>query len=796
MITNIIKRDNKLMPFDKEKILNVIRKAFVNNGLENESIINSVFERVMDEIIKTNLSTMKVEEIQDIIQKILMKEGYLDIAQKFIEYRFVHKEQRDRQNQIYTSISSICKVTDRENANVGNGPSSKMLQIAETSSKAFNDAFLEDKKFLNAKLAGKVYDHDASWGPVGTTTCTFIPLRTLIEKGFNTGHGFIRVPQRIKTAAQLACISLQANQNDQHGGQAFGWFDRDLVNAVKREYEWQKMNIINSLSILGFIDFVSEEEKEIINSLEISNDMDYEEICDLIYAEEKIKETQYKSLKGKYRDILNDLPQELKIKVEKLAWNNTEKETLQAMEATIHNLNSMHSRAGAQVPFSSINIGTDTTKEGRLVAKSLMLAYEKGLGKGEQPIFPNIIFKVKDGVNYEPDSPNFDLFLIALRVGSKRLFPTFCFQDATINKNFPEDVPTMGCRTRVSWNRHGKNQTCEGRGNLSFTTVNLSGIALDCKINKKVISNLNVKFEEFCEEYGVVIPEEYSAIELIKTFFLELNDNVDIAIQQLYQRFKYQSTFKVEDFPFLMSGVWMDSEKLRKGDTVGEVIKHGTLGLGFIALAECLLTLVGVHHGQSEIADKLGLEIVKFLNTKTERASDLYNLNYAVIGTPAEGLTGKFLSKDKNLYGTIEGITDKEWYTNSCHIPVEFEISIFEKIRIEGQYTKYCAGGSITYVELNESPLGNIDAYYKIVQAMHDADVVYGAINFPCDRCKDCGHFGIIPHECPNCGSIDISRIRRITGYLSEEDNFNYAKKCEKDHRVKHMTIKKVGLAK
>lgn len=446
----------------------------------------------------------------------------------------------------------------------------------------------------------------------------------------------------------------------------------------------------------------------------------------------------------------------------------------------------------AQVPFSSINIGTDTTKEGRLIAKCLLLAYEKGLGKEEQPIFPNIIFKVKDGVNYEPDSPNFDLLLLSLRVSSKRLFPTFSFQDATINKGFPEDVPTMGCRTRISWNRHSKRQTCEGRGNLSFTTINLSGIALEVKFNDKTYKNFKCDFYNLCRKYKINIPKEYRYISIIKTFFIELNKYIDIVTKQLYDRYRYQCTFKVEDFPFLMSGIWMGSEELKKGDSLESIIKHGTLGIGFISLAECLVALVGEHHGQSNVANKLGLEIVKFLNTKAEYASNFYNLNYAVIATPAEGLTGKFSSKDNKIYGKIKGVTDKEWYTNSFHIPVEYEISIFDKIKIEGEYSKYCGGGSITYVELNESPLGNIDAYYKIIQAMHDADVVYGAINFPCDRCKDCGHFGIIPHECPVCGSFDISRIRRITGYLSEEDNFNYAKKCEKNHRVKHLNIKKI----
>lgn len=345
MITNIIKRNNKIESFNKEKILKVIEKAFVKNGIENKQSIINVFDKVMEEIIKLDVSTIKVEEVQDIIQKNIMKEGYFEIATKFVEYRFVKKNERDRKNNIFESISNICKVTDRENANVGNGPSSKMLQIAETSAKEFNDAYLEDEKFLDAKLFNKVYDHDSSWGPVGTTTCCFIPLSKLEDNGFNTGHGFIRVPKRIRTAAQLACIALQANQNDQHGGQAYGWFDKDLVNSIKREFEWQKMNTINTLSFLGFIDNITEEDKKIIKSLDCTTD-DLEELCELVYAEQKIVDDQYKQLKKKYKEVFNNLPSNLQEKISNLAWINTEQETLQAMEATVHNLNSMHSRAG------------------------------------------------------------------------------------------------------------------------------------------------------------------------------------------------------------------------------------------------------------------------------------------------------------------------------------------------------------------------------------------------------------------------------------------------------------------
>lgn len=576
------------------------------------------------------------------------------------------------------------------------------------------------------------------------------------------------------------------------GGQAFGWFDRDLANSAESEYEWQKMNIINVLSRLGFIQGISEEDATSIEALQLPPNPDLDDLCNLIYAERNVQDSNYRKIEKRYKEIFNGLEESLKVRIESLAWENTEIETLQAMEATVHNLNSMHSRAGAQVPFSSVNIGTDESKFARLVAKCLLLAYEKGLGKGEQPLFPNICFKVKSGVNYEPDTPNFDLLLLALRVSSKRLFPTFNFQDSTINKDFPEDVPTMGCRTMVNWNRHGgDHQTCERRGNLSFTTVNLPNTAMECKYGNVRINNLDSEFEDLKKSYKLKIPQEYKDNVIVKEFFIRLNQNVDAAILQLVARFKYQCTFRKSDFPFLMSGSWMDSEKLGKNDDLYEVLKHGTLGIGLIGLAETLKCLVSKHHGEDENANQLGREIVRFMAEKADRAADRYNLNFAVIATPAEGLAGKLVARDKKIYGIIEGVTDKEWYTNSFHVPVEYDIDIFEKIKIEGKYSKYARGGSICYVELSESPLGNIDAYYKIIQTMYEEDVVYGAINFPCNRCRNCGQFGVLEETCPVCGSDDISRIIRITGYLAEDENFNAAKRAEARNRKVHLKIKK-----
>lgn len=563
--------------------------------------------------------------------------------------------------------------------------------------------------------------------------CTFIPLRKLLNNGFNTGHGYIRQPQRIKSAAALACIVFQANQNDQHGGQAYGWFDRDLAPYVKREFEWQIQNLKNNLASLGIEEF----------------------------DEEKIKQ---------------------------IAWENTEKETFQAMESLVFNLNSMHARAGAQVPFTSINIGTDTSKEGRLVSKMLLLAYEKGLGKGEQPIFPNIIFKVKSGVNFEPDTPNYDLLMLSLRVTSKRLFPNYVFQDCTLNRDFPEDVPVMGCRTRISWNRHkpAEEQTCEGRGNTSFTTVNPVGIALKAKYRMKYNDKIEQAFNDLVVKYKIVIPEVYSENKVIRKFFVELNKYIDIIVDQLLDRFAYQGKFLKQDFPFLMNGVWMDSDKLNKLDTVADVIKHGTLTIGFIGLAETLTCLVGKHHGEDSNADLLGLEIVKFMRKKVDEAAETHDLNFSLLATPAEGLCEKLVAIDKKKYGEIKGITDKAWYTNSFHVPVEFKIGMFKKIEIEGKYHSYCNGGQISYIELKEAPIDNGEGMYEVLKYMKQNDMSYVSFNFPVDRCRKCNLSGIIEKECPACGSSDISRIRRITGYLAELDNFNNGKREETLHRVSH----------
>jgi len=913
-----IKRDGQKVKFNDEKIKNAIQKAFIANGINNNKIFNQITTDVIKALEQEGKSVQKVEHIQDIVEKTIANDGYFAVAKEFILYRDKRTMERKKKERLFQKISSIIKITDRENANVGNSPSSKLLQISEESDREYAELYLTKEEVLKAMKENLIYPHDYSWMGVGTTTCvpdfeytllkdmngktfrvkfdffnnliekyhdfvvesnnqeildleltkvryqiygrtgwtplnkimrrkindgeklyqlkirkgvplhltenhkipvirdnkeillttkdvqigdeiirvnattikghdktenyvnttlstnrsstnkiidknivpydryvfdletgehwftvndyivhncTFIPLRKLLKNGFNTGHGYIRTPKRIKTASSLACIILQSNQNDQHGGQAFGWFDRDMAPYVTREYNWQVKKLKEDLENLGITNF-----------------------------DEK--------------------------KIQKTAWENTEKETFQAMESLVFNLNSMHARAGAQVPFTSINIGTDTSKEARLVAKMLLLAYEKGLGKGEQPLFPNIIFKVKSGINFEPNTPNYDLLMLSLRVTSKRLFPNYVFEDSTLNRDFPEDVPVMGCRTRISWDRHkpADKQTCEGRGNISFTTINPVGIALKSKYHLKYTDKIEKAYTKLMAKYHIIIPQVYNSSKLIKIFFVELNKNVDIIIEQLLDRFAYQCKFTKQDFPFLMNGVWMDSDKLGKSDTVANAIKHGTLTIGFIGLAETLTCLVGKHHGEDNNADLLGIEIVKFLRKKADEAAETYDLNFSVLATPAEGLCQKLVAIDKEKYGEIKGVTDKAWYTNSFHVPVEYKISMFKKIEIEGKYHSYCNGGQISYIELKEAPVDNIEGMYGILKHMAINDMSYVAINFPVDRCPNCGYSGLIENDCPVCKtpSEEISRIRRITGYLAELSSFNHGKKEEVLHRVSH----------
>jgi ribonucleoside-triphosphate reductase len=588
-------------------------------------------------------------------------------------------------------------------------------------------------------------------------------IERLFAGGFSTGNGFIREPQDIQSYAALACIAIQSNQNDQHGGQSIPNFDYAMGKGVAKTY--RKLFIKNLEKALDFyeVETPSTRARELVVTVERDHGL-----SPRLMTQNGFDEALLPMLDGLLGEEEIDGEKIIRL-TRKHARAEVERATFQAMEALVHNLNTMHSRAGAQIPFSSLNYGTDTSAEGRLITRSLLLATEAGLGNGETPIFPIHIFKVREGVNYNSDDPNYDLFRLACKVSAKRLFPNFSFLDAPFNKGYfqpgyPErEVAYMGCRTRVIANAHDPSrEITDGRGNLSFTSINLPRIAIN--------SNGRVDF-----------------------FFEELERKLNLVFDQLMDRYRIIARKKVRNFPFLMGqGVWMDSEKLGPDDTVGEVLKHGTLTIGFIGLAEALVSLIGRHHGESEEAQNLGLDIIGFMRAKCDRKTRETGFNYTLIATPADGLSGRFVGIDRKRYGDIPGVTDREYYTNSFHIPVHFEINAFDKIRLEAPYHSLTNGGHITYVELDGDPCHNLEAFESVVRYMKESGIGYGSINHPVDRDPDCGYNGIIGDECPRCHRREedgskFERIRRITGYLvGTLDRFNNAKRAEESDRVKH----------
>jgi ribonucleoside-triphosphate reductase len=617
---------------------------------------------------------------------------------------------------IFDSITVLqAKDSDlkRDNANInGDSPMGAMLQYGANTAKEYNLEYLIKPAIAELHRDGWIHIHDLDFY-AWTTTCTQIELRKLFKNGFNTGHGHLRAPKSIGSYAALAAIAIQSNQNDQHGGQSVVDFDYAMAEGVRCTYQKYLKE--------GY------------------------EIC----------------------ERLNDLKD--KAWILDYAMEKTTRDTYQAMEGFIHNLNTMHSRAGAQVPFSSINYGTDTSWEGRLAIEQLLLATEAGLGHGETPIFPIQIFRVKEGVNYNPDDPNYDLFKLAMKVSAKRLFPNFAFIDAPFNLQYykpghPEtEVAYMGCRTRVMGNVYDPSrEIAPGRGNLSFTSINLPRLGIESK--------------------GGYL-----------TFFKLLDKMLDATMQQLLDRYKIQASRVVRNFPFLMGeGVWMDSEGLSPDDTVGEVLKHGTLSIGFCGLAECLVALNGKHHGEDEFSQELGLRIVGYIRDYCNRKSTELGMNVTCLATPAESLAGRLLRSDRERYGIIKGVTDREYYTNSFHVPVYYHLPALKKIDIEAPYHALTNAGHISYVELDGDPTKNLAAFERVVRHMKEAGIGYGSINHPVDRDPVCGYNGIINDTCPCCGrsetdGVPFERIRRITGYLvGTLDKWNDAKRAEERDRVKH----------
>ena len=767
MITKIIKRDGREAPFNIEKIAHAIFMAAEAVGGHDYSTSMELACKVADQLESEigQGAVPTVEQIQDMVEKVLVNNGHARTAKEFILYRAERTRVREMNTKLMRTYEDLtfkaAKDSDikRENANInGDTAMGTMLKYGSEGAKQFYEMYILDPVHAKAHNEGDIHIHDMDFLTL-TTTCCQIDIIKLFEKGFSTGHGFLRAPNDIASYSALACIAIQSNQNDQHGGQSIPNFEYGMAPGVAKTYKKHyRKNLAKALELLCGVENADDVAREIVekNGLcpKLANDSAFVSSMTAYIAE----------------NFSSELAPRIVEFARKYALSETERATYQAMEALIHNLNTMHSRAGAQIPFSSLNYGLDTSAEGRLVMKSILLATDAGLGNGETPIFPIQIYKVKEGINYNPGDPNYDLFKLACKVSAKRLFPNFSFIDAPYNLRYykpghPEtEVAYMGCRTRVMANNYDKTQeVVNGRGNLSFTSINLPRIAINAKGN-------------------------------IDWFFEDLDRKLTIVFDQLLDRFKIQSEKTVRNYPFLMGqGIWIGSEKLGIDDKVGEVLKHGTLTVGFIGLAECLKALTGKHHGESKDAQNLGLEIIGFMRKRADETSKKYGLNFTVIGTPAEGLSGRFVRIDKKKFGIINGVTDRDYYTNSFHIPVYYPISAADKIKLEAPYHDLTNAGHITYVELDGDPMENLDAFEQVIRCMKESGVGYGSINHPVDRDPVCGYTGIIGNECPCChrteddGKGKFERIRRITGYLvGTLDSFNDAKRAEVDDRVKH----------
>ena len=747
MIFTVKKRDGREMPFNIEKIADAVIKAFRASGeldeqikasqaqmtlLGTDDLLTNVALKVAAEAVghleAENKTKPDIEEIQDAVEKALTEGGYANTAKSYILYRAERTRVREVNTRLMQTLHDItfssAKESDlkRENANIdGDTAMGTMLKYGSESAKHFYTMMMLKPEHSRAHMDGDIHIHDLDFYSL-TMTCCQIDLIKLFKNGFNTGHGHLREPKDIRSYAALAAIAIQSNQNDQHGGQSVPNFDYAMADGVRITYRKAYLsNMVKALMLL-----TSKSEEEILPVVKkLHSEMAEMGMVATLVPNDKFQETEVRELSKTYDAEIVKNAQKF---AEKMAYEETDKATFQAMEAFVHNLNSMHSRAGAQTPFSSINYGMCTEPEARMVMKNLLLTTEEGLGGGETAIFPIQIFRVKDGINLNPGEPNYDLFKLACRVSAKRLFPNFSFQDAPYNLQYykpghPEtEISYMGCRTRVIGNHYDPSREISyGRGNLSFTSINLPRIAIKMK-----------------------------SVDL---FFKELDRMMQLVSDQLMERFAVQSRRKVKNFPFLMGqGVWIDSDKLGWEDTVGEVIKHGTLSIGFIGLAETLVMLTGKHHGESEASQELGLKIIGHMREFCDKESERLGLNFSLLATPAEGLSGRFVRMDKKKFGIIPGVTDRDYYTNSFHVPVYYKISAFKKLSLEAPYHALTNAGHISYIELDGDPTQNLDAFEKIVQHMAKVGIGYGSINHPVDRDPVCGFVGVIGDVCPRCG--------------------------------------------
>ncbi len=734
MIHTVVKRDGRVVGYNEEKIKAAIRKAMLTTELgEDEALIN----KITDRIGCSGKERMTVEQIQDLVEDELMRSPRREVAKRYIAYRDQRSiarraKTRDMFNEI---IEAKNNDITRENANMNtDSPAGMMMKFASETTKPFVDDYLLSPEARDAVRSGYIHIHDKDYYPTKSLTCVQHPLDRILSYGFIAGHGESRPAKRIETASVIACISLETCQNEMHGGQAIPAFDFYLAPFVRSSFIEEVENLAR----------LEERDLTHLHSVQLTD----------------FKKLPLSGLSGDERLLQH-------------AINRTVSRVHQAMEAFIHNMNTIHSRGGNQVVFSSINYGTDTSAEGRCIIRELLHSTYEGVGNGATAIFPIQIWKKKRGVNYLPGDPNYDLYQLACKVTARRFFPNFVNLDATFNhhdkwraddpERYKYEIATMGCRTRVFEDRFGE-KTSIGRGNLSFTTINIVRLAIEC---------MNTQDKE----------------ERIAAFFRRLDDVLEIAARQLNDRFDFQKTALAKQFPLLMSKLWTGGEALAPEDKIAPVINHGTLGIGFIGLAECLVALVGKHHGESDEAQALGLRIVSHMRSRANDFSEKYQHNYSVLATPAEGLSGKFTAKDRKSFGEIPGITDKVYYTNSNHVPVYYHCSPKHKAEIEAPYHELTRGGHIFYVEIDGDATHNPEAIYDIVDLMDKNNIGYCSVNHNRNRCMHCGYEDASENleKCPKCGSAAIDRLQRITGYLvGTTDRWNNAKLAELRDRVVH----------
>ena len=738
MIQSIIKRDGRVVLYEQNKIASAILRALEVSGDGDAADAARVANDVQRELESKFIDqSPNIEAIQDTVERQLMNHGFNAAAKAYILYRATRTRAREANTVLMKTIDEItnidARISDmkRDNANIdGNTAMGSMLQIGSAGAKAYNEMYLLRPEHAKAYREGDIHIHDFDFYSL-TTTCCQIDIQKLFHGGFSTGHGYLREPNGIQSYAALAAIAIQSNQNDQHGGQSIPNFDYGMAEGVAKTYRKAYIRglqealedlLDTDVELQAVRDLVAEIEQSGGEIIRLENSLSFDSaVAKALSSRWFLHEEQatglVKRIKGR-------------------AARKTERDTYQSMEGFVHNLNTMHSRAGAQTPFSSINYGTDTSPEGRMVIRNILLALDAGLGHGETCIFPIHIFKVKEGVNYNEGDPNYDLFRLSCKVSAKRLFPNYTFLDAPFNLQYyvpgrPEtEVATMGCRTRVMGNVYDPTrQIAYSRGNLSFTSINLPRLALESEGNEEV-------------------------------FYAKLQDMLELVAQQLLDRFEVQANKHIYNYPFLMGqGVWLDSDKLTTRDNLREVLKHGTLSIGFIGLAETLTALYGRHHGEGEDMQKKGLEIIGFMRDYCDKKSQEMKMNFTLLGTPAEGLSGRFIRMDQKRFGKRAGITDREYYTNSFHIPVWYNTSVYDKIRLEAPYHALCNAGHISYVELDGDTVKNVEAFESVVRCMHDFGIGYGSINHPVDRDPICGYVGVIGDVCPRCGRREGEHI-------------------------------------